>query len=182
MVCLRCQIVVRDELDRLQLEYEHVKLGEAILKGPVEPAKIEALKFALSKSGLEIIDDKRSQLIEKIKAVVIEHIHYSEEPLQKKFSVFIAEKLEYDYTYLSNLFSAAHGITLEQYIIINKIEKVKELLLYDNLKISDIAEKMNYSSAAHLSKQFKKVTGFTAKSFKELKRLRFDDDSNKHSS
>lgn len=181
MVCLRCQIVVRDELDRLDLEYESVKMGEATLIEPIAPGKIDALKQALLKSGLEIIDDKKSKLIEKIKAIVIEHIHYSEEPLKGKFSSFIAEKLQYDYTYLSNLFAAANGITLEHYIINNKIEKVKELLLYDNLKIADIAHRMNYSSAAHLSKQFKKVTGFTAKYFKELKRIRFDEkDINNH--
>lgn len=180
MVCLRCQIVVKDELERLNLEYESVKLGEAIIKGPVLPYQIDALKVALLRSGLEIIDDKKSQLIEKIKAIVIEHIHYSEEPLKEKFSIFIAKTLQYDYTYLSNLFSAAQGITLEQYIINNKIEKVKELLVYDDLKIAEIAEKMNYSSAAHLSKQFKKVTGFTATHFKELKRIRFSDDNSKN--
>lgn len=177
MVCLRCQIVVRDELERLELEYESVKLGEVIIKEPIASHKIDALKQALLKSGLEIIDDKKSQLIEKIKALVIEQIHYSDEPLKEKFSIFIAEKLKYDYTYLSNLFSTAHGITLEQYLIINKIEKVKELLLFDDLRIIDIAERMNYSSAAHLSKQFKKVTGFTAKNFKELKRIQFNDEN-----
>lgn len=179
MVCLRCQIVVRDEIERLNLEYESVKLGEAIIKEPVAPGKIDALKEALLKVGLEIIDDKKSQLLEKIKTIVIEQIHYSEDPLREKFSVFIAEKLKYDYTYLSNLFSIAHGITLEQYIITNKIEKVKELLIYDNLKIAAIAERMNYSSAAHLSRQFKKVTGFTAKYFKELNRTRLTMDNRK---
>ncbi len=178
MVCLRCQIVVKNELERLNLEYESVKMGEATIKEPIAAKKIIALKGALLKSGLEIIDDKKSMLIEKIKAIVIEHIHYSEEPLKEKFSIFIAEKLQYDYTYLSNLFAVTNGITLEHFIIQHKIEKVKELLLFDDLKISEIAYKMNYSSASHLSKQFKKVTGFTAKYFKELKKLRFDEQIN----
>lgn len=174
MVCLRCKLVVKDELDRLDLEFMEVKLGEAILKEPVAPGKLAALNEALLKSGLEIIDDKKSQLVEKIKIIVIEHIHYSELPLTQKFSSYLAAQLKYDYTYLSNLFAHAQGITLEHYIIQNKIEKVKELLIYEELTIAEIAFRMNYSSAAHLSKQFKNVTGFTASYFKDLKRIRFE--------
>lgn len=180
MVCLRCQIVVKDEIDRLGLVYEEVKLGEATIKDPVPHEKLIALKDALITSGLEIIDDKKSQLIEKIKAVVIEQIHYAEVPLTQKFSTFIADSLQYDYTYLSNLFATTLGVTLEHYIITNKIEKVKELLIYGDMKIAEIADKMNYSSAAHLSKQFKNVTGFTASYFKQLRRIRFEEKNLKH--
>jgi AraC-like DNA-binding protein len=179
MVCLRCILVVKDEMERLDIEYEDVRLGEALIKEPLQPGKIEALNEALLKSGLQIIDDRKSMLVQQIKTTVIEQIHYSEEPLQENFSSFIASKLNYDYTYLSNLFAANQEMTLEHYILWNKIEKVKELLIYEELTIAEIALKMNYSSAAHLSKQFKKITGFTATYFKELKKMRFDKAKNK---
>ena len=178
MVCLRCILVVKDEIQRLDLEYEEVRLGTATIKDPVIPVKIEELKNSLLKSGLEIIDDKKSRLVESIKTLIIEQIHYSEEPFREKFSGYLAAKLNYDYTYLSNLFAATVGVTLEHYIIYNKIEKVKELLVYDELTIAEIANRMNYSSAAHLSKQFKNVTGFTATHFKKLKRIRFQENRN----
>jgi AraC-like DNA-binding protein len=177
MVCLRCKLVVKDEIERLGLVYEDVKLGEVTLKDPVLPESIDSLKVALQRSGLQIIDDKKSQLVEKIKRIVIEQVHYSDEPLLENFSSFIAKKLHYDYTYLSNLFAANQGLTLEHYIINNRIEKVKELLIYDELSIADIAERLHYCSAAHLSRQFKQVTGFTATYYKKLRRLRFDDSS-----
>lgn len=159
--------------------HDEVKLGEVTLKDPVESSALEALRTALQKTGLQIISDKKSQLVEKIKTLVIEQVHYSDEPLQENFSTYIAKKLLYDYTYLSNLFVSVQGITLEHYIIRNKIERVKELLVYDSLTVAEIAFRMNYSSAAHLSRQFKQVTGFTASSFKKLKQLRFDDTSPK---
>jgi AraC-like DNA-binding protein len=166
---------VNDELERLGIKHGEVRLGEVNLIEPVAPQAIEALKLALEKSGLEIIDDKKSQLVEKIKLLVIEQVFYTEEPLLENFSSFIAKKLHYDYTYLSNLFAATQGLTLEHYIINNKIEKVKELLIYENLTVAEIAFRMNYCSPAHLSRQFKKVTGFTASYFKQLKHLRFED-------
>ena len=179
MVCLRCKLVVRDELERLGLVYEDVKLGEVILKDPVAPASIEALKLALQRSGLEIIDDKKSQLVEKIKRVVIEQVHYSEEPLLENFSSFLAKTLRYDYTYLSNLFAATQGLTLEHFIINNRIEKAKELLIYEDLSVAEIALRLHYCSAAHLSKQFKQETGFTASNYKRIRKIRFDDRSAK---
>ena len=179
MVCLRCKLVVRDELERLGLVYEDVKLGEVTLKDPVAPASIEALKLALQRSGLEIIDDKKSQLVEKIKRVVIEQVHYSEEPLLENFSSFLAKTLRYDYTYLSNLFAATQGLTLEHFIINNRIEKAKELLIYEDLSVAEIALRLHYCSAAHLSKQFKQVTGFTASHYKRIRQIRFDDRSAK---
>lgn len=175
MVCLRCKLVVKDEVERLGLTCVDIKLGELILKDPVLPESIAALKIALQRSGLYIIDDKKSQLVEKIKQVVIEQVHYSEEPLLENFSSFLAGKLHYDYTYLSNLFAATQGLTLERYIINNRIEKAKELLIYEELTIAAIAERLHYCSAAHLSKQFKQVTGFTATHYKKLRQLRFDD-------
>lgn len=175
MVCIRCKMVVRSELEKLGIEWETVELGEAIVRDPVSPEQLRQLNQALVKSGLEVMDDKKSQLIEKIKTIVIEQIHYAEEPLDINFSDFLVSKLNYDYTYLSNLFTLTQGITLEHYIINHKIEKVKELLVYDELTISEIAFKMNYSSAAHLSKQFKKVTGLTASEFKKLQTGRFKD-------
>jgi len=168
-------MVVRSELERLGIQWDSVDLGEAIVKDPVSVEQLRELHQALKKSGLEIMDDKKSQLIEKIKTIVIEQIHYAEEPLEINFSDFLVSKLNYDYTYLSNLFTLTQGITLEHYIIGHKIEKVKELLVYDELTISEIAFKMNYSSAAHLSKQFKKVTGLTASDFKKLQARRFKD-------
>jgi YesN/AraC family two-component response regulator len=161
-------MVVKSELDKLGIEWVSVDLGEAVVKEPLSVEQLKELNQALVKSGLEIMDDRKSQLIEKIKTIVIEQIHYADEALDINFSDFLVSKLNYDYTYLSNLFMLTQGITLEHYIINHKIEKVKELLVYEELTISEIAFKMNYSSAAHLSKQFKKVTGLTASEFKKL--------------
>ena len=173
MVCIRCKMVVKSELEKLGIQWESVELGEAVVKDPVSPVQLKELNQELIKSGLEVMDDRKSQLIEKIKTIVIEQIHYAEEPLEIKFSDFLVSKLNYDYTYISNLFALTQGMTLEHYIIGHKIEKVKELLVYDELTVNEIASKMNYSSAAHLSKQFKKVTGLTASHFKKLKNERF---------
>ena len=171
-------MVVKSELERLGIQWESVELGEAVVKDTTLPIQLKELNLGLLKSGLEIMDDKKSRLIEKIKTIVIEQIHYSEEPLDINFSDFLVSKLNYDYTYLSNLFTLTQGRTLEHYIIGHKIEKVKELLIYEELTISEIAFKMNYSSAAHLSKQFKKVTGLTASEFKKLQKRRSKDRDN----
>lgn len=175
MVCIRCKMVVKSELEKLGLQWESVDLGEVVVKDPVSAEQLRELNQGLVRSGLEIMDDKKSQLIEKIKTIVIEQIHYAEEPLDVNFSDFLVSKLNYDYTYLSNLFTLTQGITLEHYIINHKIEKVKEMLIYDELTISEIAFRMNYSSAAHLSKQFKKVTGLTATEFKKIQNRKFKD-------
>jgi AraC-like DNA-binding protein len=132
----------------------------------------EQLKVNLLKSGLELLDDQRSILVEKIKNVIIEMIHYSDELPNVNYSDYISEKLDYDYTYLANIFSEVKGITIQQFIIIHKIEKVKELLLYDELNITEISYKLHYSSAAHLSNQFKKITGLTPTFYKQLKNKR----------
>lgn len=169
MVSIRCKMVVKSELEKLGLKYYTVDLGEVVVDGDVAAEDRRALKIALAKSGLELMDDKRAMLIEKIKNVIVEMVHCEEELPKTKYSDYITAKLDYDYTYLANLFSEATGITIEQYIITHKIERVKELLLYDELNLTEISYKLNYSSVAHLSTQFKKVTGLTPSYFKKLK-------------
>ena len=168
MVCIRCKMIVKEELSKLGLHFVSVDLGEAEIMENMNSQQRDELKIALHKWGLELMDDKKSVLIEKIKNVVIESIHYEEEQLKNNFSVYLSEKLNYDYTYLSNLFSEVEGITIERFIIAHKIERVKELLVYDELNLTEIAWKLHYSSVAHLSNQFKKVTGLTPSHFKLL--------------
>lgn len=169
MVCIRCKMVVKDELAKLGLHYNTVELGEANILENISAVQHDQLRDALLKSGLELMDDKRSVLIEKIKTVIIELVHYSEEPLVIKFSEFLSQKLHYDYTYLANLFSEVQGTTIEKFFIAHKIERVKELLVYNELNLTEIAYLMNYSSVAHLSTQFKKITGLTPSHFKQLR-------------
>ncbi len=170
MVSLRCKIFVKTELDNLGIQYESVNLGEVNLKDNISDQSIELLSKALRNVGLEIMEDKNAILVEKIKKIVIEMVHYSEEPLIKCFSIYLEEQLHQDYQSLSELFSKTKGITIEQFVILNKIEKVKELIMYDELNLTEISYKMNYSSVAHLSNQFKKVTGLTPSFFKKLQR------------
>lgn len=168
MVSLRCKMVVKDELCGLGIGYNVIELGTVDLTEPISAEKLEKLKINLLKSGLELMDDKKSILIEKIKNSIIEIIHHSDDIPKENFSIYLSQKLGYDYTYLSNVFTEVKGITIQQYIIIHKIEKVKELLLYDELNLSEIAFKLHYSSVAHLSSQFKKITGVTPTFFKQL--------------
>ena len=169
MVCIRCKMVVRSELERLGIQYKVVELGEAELNDNISAEQRDQLNLLLKKSGLELMDDKKSMLIEKIKTVIIELVHYSGELPKIKFSEYLSEKLNHDYTYLSNLFSEVQGITIEHFLIAHKIERVKELLVYDEFNLTEIAYKLHYSSVAHLSNQFKKVTGLTPSHFKQLK-------------
>ena len=169
MVSLRCKLAVKAELEKLNIQYGIVELGEVVINDSLTEKQHNALKRGLLKSGLELMDDKKAQVIEKIKIIVIEMVHYSEEPLKTNFSVFLSEQLAFEYTYLSQLFSQATGTTIEQYIISQKIERAKELLLYDELNLTEISYLLNYSSVAHLSSQFKKVTGLTPTFFKNLK-------------
>lgn len=162
-------MVVREELKKLGLHFILVELGEVEIMENISAEQQMQLKEALNHSGLEIIDDKRAVLIEKIKIVITEMIHYSDELPKVNYSDYISEKLNYDYTYLSNLFSEVRGITIQQYIIIHKIERAKELILYDELNLTQISYKLHYSSVAHLSNQFKKVTGLSPSHFKKLK-------------
>jgi AraC-like DNA-binding protein len=165
-------MMVKDELNKLGIPYKAIDLGMVETLDDVTEQQQQQLKSNLAKSGLELLDDKRSILIEKIKNVIIEMIHYSEEIPKTNYSDYISEKLDYDYTYLSNVFSEVKGITIQQFIIINKIEKVKELLLYDELNLTEISYKLHYSSVAHLSNQFKKITGLSPSFFKKLKKKR----------
>jgi len=162
-------MMVKAELYNLGLHYGVVDLGKVEIKEDITVEQHNHLQIALLKSGLELIDDKKAILIEKIKIVIVEMIHYAEELPKIKNSDYLSEKLQYDYTYLANLFSEATGTTIEHYIIAHKIERVKELLLYDELNLTEISYRLNYSSVAHLSAQFKKVTGLTPSYFKKLK-------------
>ena len=154
------------------LHYTIVELGEAEILENISANQHDRFKEALMKSGLELMDDKKSMLIQKIKNVIIELVHYSEEPLLLNFSEFLSQKLNHDYTYLANLFSEVQGTTIEKFIITHKIERVKELLVYDELSLTEIAYLMHYSSVAHLSAQFKKITGLTPSYFKKLRNIR----------
>lgn len=172
MVSLRCKMVVHQELERLGIKNAVVDLGTVELLDDISSEQRLILKENLLKTGLEVLDDKKSILIEKIKNVVIEMIHYSDELPKENFSDYVSEKLGYDYTYLANTFSEVKGMTLQHFIIINKVEKVKELLLYDELNLTEISYKLNYSSVAHLSNQFKKITGLSPSFYKQLKQRR----------
>ena len=172
MVCIRCQMVVKAELEKMGLHYVEVKLGEANVIEDIEPEQLTQLDIALKKSGLELMDNKKSILVEKIKNTIIELVHYSEEQIKVNLSDYLSEQLNYDYTYLANLFSEVKGTTIEKYYLAHKIERVKELIVYDNLTLTEISYRMHYSSVAHLSNQFKKITGLTPSHFKMLKNKR----------
>ncbi|WP_266206139.1 helix-turn-helix domain-containing protein [Pontibacter kalidii] len=172
MVSLRCKMMVKEELRKLGLQYVVVELGTVEILEDITPQQRVLLKNNLLLSGLELLDDKRSILIEKIKNVIIDMIHYSDEFPKTNYSDFISEKLNHDYTYLANIFSEVKGITIQQFIISHKIERVKELLLYKELNLTEIAHRLHYSSVAHLSNQFKKVTGLSPSFYKQLKQKR----------
>ena len=169
MVSNRCKMAVKEALRKFDLHFIVVDLGEVEIMENISAEQQEQLKADLLDSGLELMDDKRSVLIERIKNVIIEMVHHTDEMIKVNFSDFLSEKLNYDYTYLANLFSEVQGTTIEQFIISHKVERIKELIIYGELNISEIAWKMNYSSVAHLSNQFKKVTGLAPSHFKQLK-------------
>jgi AraC-like DNA-binding protein len=162
-------MVVKAELSKLGIRFKTVDLGEVEIEEPISAAQRDQLKIQFLKSGLELMDDKKSVLIEKIKNIIVELVHYSDEPLTIKFSEYLSQMLDHDYTYLANLFSEVQGTTIEKFLISHKIERVKELLVYNELNLTEIAYQMHYSSVAHLSSQFKKVTGLTPSHFKQLK-------------
>ncbi len=172
MVSLRCKMLVKEELKKLGLHYVIVELGTVEILEDMTPDQHDALKRNLLRSGLELLDDKKSILIERVKSVIVEMIHYAEELPKVNFSDYISEKLGYDYTYLSNMFSEVKGINIQQFIILHKIERVKELLMYEELNLTEISYKLNYSSVSHLSNQFKKITGLSPSYYKKLKQLR----------
>jgi AraC-like DNA-binding protein len=171
-------MVVKSKLENLGLHYSSVELGEAEIMEDLSPEQLDRLSIALDKTGLELMDDKKSILVEKIKAVIIELVHYNEEQIKITLSDYPSEKLNHNYSHLANLFSEVKGITIEQFYLTHKIEKIKELLVYDELSLTEIAFRLNYSSIAHLSNQFKKMTGLTPSHFKTLKRIRHNHGEN----
>ena len=172
MVSQRCKMMVIDELKKVGVQYTTVDLGMVETLQDLSEQQRSLLRENLLKSGLELLDDKKSILIERIKNLIVEMVHYSDQLPNLNYSEYISDKLQYDYTYLSNIFSEVKGTTIQQFIIIHKIERVKELLLYDELNLTEIAYKLQYSSVAHLSNQFKKVTGLSPSFFKKLKQKR----------
>lgn len=169
MVCHRCIMVVQNELDKLGIHATNVKLGEAQLEKELSDEEKNKLEKSLTQLGFELIDDKKSRIIEKIKTVIINLVHHQDNDNKTNLSDLLSKELHHDYHYLSNLFSEVEGTTIEKYFIAQKIEKVKELLVYDELSLSEIAFQLNYSSVAHLSNQFKKVTGLTPSHFKQIR-------------
>ena len=169
MVCPRCIMAVRKIFQELNYPAAEVTLGEVETTEPVSPEKLLVLREKLTGFGFELIDDTKSQLIEKIKNVVVQSVHHDHEGLKVNYSEYIESNLNRDYAYLSSLFSEVEGTTIEKYIINQKIERVKELLVYDELTLSEIADQMGYSNVAYLSNQFKKVTGLTPSHFKQVK-------------
>jgi AraC-like DNA-binding protein len=170
MVCNRCIKVVQDEFAKLDFNIEEIELGKVSVSSQLTKDEIEEVRKVLDENGFELIDDKKSKLIDRIKTIIIERTHYSESGFESlNTSEYISKELGHDYSYLSNLFSSVEGITIEKYIINQKIEKVKELLVYDELSLNEISYQLGYSSVQHLSNQFKKITGLTPSHFKKLK-------------
>jgi len=172
MVCSRCKMVIKSELEKLGLHPITIELGEVELSNDLTETEKMNLHNHLKTFGFELIDDKKSRLIEQIKSFIIEIIHQNNSELKSNLSDYLSSKIHHDYTYLSNLFSEVEGMTIEKYFIAQKIEKVKELLVYDELSLSEIAYQMNYSSVGYLSNQFKKVTGLTPTHFKNIKEIK----------
>ena len=169
MVCDRCIMVVQNELEKLGLDAKNIKLGEVILSKEITSLEKENLSKTLEPLGFEVIDDKKGRIIEKIKNIIIDLVHHQDSDVKTNLSDVLSDKLHHDYNYLSNLFSEVEGTTIEKYFIAQKVEKVKELLVYDELSLSEIANRLNYSRVAYLSNQFKKVTGLTPSHFKQIK-------------
>ncbi|MEI6522355.1 MAG: helix-turn-helix domain-containing protein [Bacteroidota bacterium] len=169
MVSLRCKMIVKEELRKLGIKFVVLDLGMVEILEYVSPEQMELLRAGLLRAGLELLDNKKSILIEKIKNIITEMIHYSEELPKTNFSDYISEKLGYDYTYLSNIFTEVKGMTIQHFIILNKIERAKELLLYNEMNLTEISYALHYSSVAHLSNQFKKITGLSPTFFRKLK-------------
>lgn len=169
MVCNRCIMVVQDLLGKLGFTVLHIELGKVLIQETPEKADLERIRQALEAVGFELIDDKRDRLIEQIKQEIIQLVHNCNGELKVNLSDYLSEKLHHDYSSLSKVFSETNGITIEKYFILQKIERVKELLVYDELSLNEIAALLNYSSAAHLSSQFKSITGITPSEFKKQK-------------
>lgn len=172
MISNRCKLAVKEELTKMGLHFVVVDLGEVEIMEELTPEQRQLLQLGLNSSGLELMDDKKAILIERIKNVIIDMIYHIDELPNMNYSDYISEKLNYDYTYLSNLFTEVKGVNIRQFIIVHKIERVKELLFYGELNLTEISYKMHYSSVAHLSNQFKKLTGLSPSAYKQLKEKR----------
>ncbi len=168
----RCETIVRNELNKLGLPYNKIELGKVEVKGIIPEEYLKTLDIALKNSGLELIYSKEKLLINRIKETINQLVYLSDDLPKPNFSDYISKKVNYDYAYLSNLFSGIQGVTIEKYIIAQKIDRIKELLAYGELSLSDIAFKLHYSSVAHLSNQFKKVTGLSPSHFIQLRNNR----------
>jgi AraC-like DNA-binding protein len=169
MVSIRCKMIVEEELRKLGIHHKVINLGEVETLDDINPVQRDQLSSVLLLSGLELMEDRKAMLIEKIKNAIVEMVHYTDTLPKINFSNYLSEKLDYDYTYLSNLFSETEGTTIEHFILTHKIERVKELIIYDELNLTEIAFKLHYSSVSHLSNQFKKITGLTPSFFKSMK-------------
>jgi len=169
MVCNRCIMMVQTQLDQMGIEVEHIKLGEVLLKKELTRQQKEQFEALLLPLGFYLIDDRKSKIIEQIKTKIVELVHYRDHALKVNVSDWLSSELNHEYNYLSALFSEVEGITIEKYFIAQRIEKIKELLVYDELTLSEIALQLNYSSVAYLSNQFKKVTGLTPSYFKKIR-------------
>lgn len=170
MVCNRCILVVQQELEKLNIPYSKIDLGDVEMEQTPAPEKLETLGKQLHALGFELLDDKKTTLVEKLKTTIIRLIHGNEnETLNTKLSVYLQDALQVDYHYLSTLFSSTEGLTIEKYVILQRIERVKELLQYDEMNLSEIADSLGYSSVQHLSQQFKKITGLTPTGYRQLK-------------
>lgn len=169
MVSDRCKLIVKSELESFGLHYHTINIGEVDILEDISFEVKNQLNINLKKSGLSLIENKKDILIEKIKNLIIEAVHYSENQIKLKLSIYISEKLGHDYTYLANIFSETQGFTIEHFYLNQKIERVKEFLIYDELNITEIAYRLHYSSIGHLSNQFKKITGLTPSQYKQLK-------------
>lgn len=169
MVCIRCKMVVQSELENLGLSYSSIELVEAEITGEITPDQRQKLAAALKETGLELMEDKKKILVERIKTSIIELVHFTDDQIKVNLSDHLSQKLNHNYTYLANLFSEVKGMTIEKYYLTHKIERAKELLAYDELNLTEIAWKLHYSSVAHLSNQFRKMTGLTPTQFKNLK-------------
>ena len=169
MVCIRCEMIVKEQIKKITSNNTIVKLGEVEVVDTLTNAQLNEFKTGLLRFGLVVLDDKKSLIIDKIKKVIIEMVHYEDEPLKINFSTYLSKKLDHEYTFLANLFSEVEGINVEHYLIKHKVERVKELLVYHKLTLTEISYKMNYSSVAHLCNQFKKITGKTPSDFKRSK-------------
>lgn len=169
MVCNRCKMVVKAELEKIGHQLISVELGEVELKERITNQQKQQINSTLTALGFSLIDSKKSRLIEKVKNLIVELVHHQNSELKTNLSELLTTELQHDYTYISNLFSEVEGTTIEKYFITQKIERVKELLVYDELSLSEIAHLLNYSSVAYLSSQFKRVTGFTPSHYKQIK-------------